>query len=152
MDFNDRATGDGAILVAITQILLAFAGGTSIFGLLNPITLVQTLLAGLIFWLLYSGVTFAISRFLLDGHGTFAPILRLTGFAYPTLLLVIFGNLLFDNTFLILLVGGAWFVAIVANGLMYLADMSLQKALVASIGGYAGVVIIQSILGGLRIF
>ena len=78
MDFNDRATGDAAILVAITQVLLAFAGGTSILGLLNPITLIQIMLAGLIFWLLYSGVTYAVSRFLLDGQGTFAPVLRLT--------------------------------------------------------------------------
>ncbi len=152
MDFNDRATGDAAILVGITQILLEFAGGTSIIGILNPITLIQALLSGAIFWLLYSGATYAISRYLLDGQGTFAPVLRVTGFAYPTMLLLIFGNLLFDNTFLILLVGGAWFVVIVASGLMYLADLSLQKALLASIGGYAAVVIIQTILGGLRVF
>ena len=152
MDFNDRATGDAAILVAITQVLLQLAGGTSIIGLLNPFTLIQALLSGFIFWLLYSGATYAISKFLLDGQGTFAPIFRVVGFAYPTMLLVIFGDLLFNSTFLILLVGGAWFVVIVASGLMYLADLSMQKALLASIGGYAAVVIIQSILGSLRIF
>ena len=152
MDFNDRATGDAAILVGVTQILLAFGTGASLLDLVNPITLITLLLSGAVFWLLYSAATFAISRFLLNGQGTFAPILRVVGFAYPTVLLTIFGNLLFDNTFLILLVGGAWFVVIVANGLTYLADLSLQNGLLASIGGYAAVVVIQSILGGLRIF
>lgn len=152
MDFNDRATGDAAILVAITQVLLAFGTGSSIINLLNPFTLISLLLSGAIFWLLYSGATFAISKFLLTGQGTFAPVLRLTGFAYPTILLTIFGNMLFDNTFLILLVGGVWFVAIVANGLMYLADLSLQNALLAAVGGYAAVVVIQAILSGIRIF
>ena len=41
MDFNDRATGDAAILVAITQVLLAFANGVSLIGLLNPATLIR---------------------------------------------------------------------------------------------------------------
>ncbi|KAA3635637.1 MAG: hypothetical protein DWP92_10710, partial [Armatimonadetes bacterium] len=41
LDFNDRATGDGAILVAITQVLLALGTGVSVGNLLrNPLDIV----------------------------------------------------------------------------------------------------------------
>lgn len=152
MDFNDRATGDAAILVGITQLLLALGTGTSVLSLINPFTFVPLLISGLFFWLMYSGATYAISRFLLDGHGTFAPVLRVAGFAYPTLLLMIFGNFLFDTFILVLIVGAGWFIVVVAYGLMYLADLSVQKGFIASIGGYAAVTIIQAILSGIRIF
>ncbi|NHZ71050.1 MAG: hypothetical protein GWP18_05355, partial [Proteobacteria bacterium] len=38
MDFNDRSTGDAAILVAVSQVLIAIGLGQSLFGLLNPLT------------------------------------------------------------------------------------------------------------------
>ncbi|MGI9666599.1 MAG: YIP1 family protein [Acidimicrobiia bacterium] len=151
MDFNDRATGDAALLVAGTQVLMALGSGRSILDLLNPFTLISLLLSGLFFWVVYSGLTYAISKYLLNGHGTFATYLRLTGFAYPTLLLIIFGNFVFDNFALVLLVGAAWFVVIVANGLTYVADIALQKGFLAAIGGYIALVVIQSIVAGIRI-
>jgi hypothetical protein len=152
MDFNDRATGDAAILVAITQVLLVLGTGTSLGSLLNPLNLNQILISGLFFWVIYSGATYLISRYLLDGHGTYAIYLRITGFAYPTLLLVIFANLFLDSPLLILIAGGAWFVVIVANGLTYTADLPLQKAFTAAIGGYVAITIIQQILSSVRIF
>ena len=152
MDFNDRATGDAALLVAITQVLMALGTGSSIVDLINPFRLVSLLLSGLFFWLVYSGLTYAIAKYLLDGHGTFATYLRITGFAYPTLLLVIFSNFIFDNTALILITGAAWFVVIVANGVTYVADIPIVRAFGAAIGGYAALVVLQSILSGLRIF
>lgn len=152
MDFNDRATGDAAILVAITQILLAIATGVSLLGLLNPVTLIRIMIAGLIFWLIYSGATYAIVRFIFEGSGTYPFYLRVSGFAYPTLLMTIFGNFLFDNFALILLVGAALFIVVVATGVSYVADIDRAKAYGAAIGGYAAVVVIQTILGSLRIF
>ena len=161
MDFNDRATGDGAILVAITQVLLALGTGSSLIDLLNPLTLIQLLISGLFFWLLYSGATYAIARFLFDGHGSYAFYLRVTGFAYPTLLVLIFAEFLLggvdlpilgDAFPLVLILGAAWFVVIVANGITYIADLPLQKAFASAIGGYVVVVILQAILSGLRIF
>ena len=151
MDFNDRATGDAAILVAITQVLLVLGTGTSLGTLINPINLIQVLISGLFFWVIYAGATYLIARYLLDGHGAYAIFLRITGFAYPTLLLVIFTSL-FLSWPLDLVVGGAWFVVIVANGLTYTADLPLQKAFVAAIGGFVAVTIIQQIVSGIRIF
>jgi Yip1 domain len=152
MDFNDRATGDAAILVAITQVLLALGTGTPITRLLNPINLISVLISGLFFWVIYSGATYLIARYLLEGHGTYAIYLRITGFAYPTLLLLIAANVFLDNFLLILLVGAAWFVIIVANGLNYTVDLPIQRAFAAAVGGYIAITIIQAILASVRIF
>jgi hypothetical protein len=152
MDFNDRATGDAAILVAGTQILLALGTGASIISLLNPFTLVSVIVAGLFFWLIYSGATYAIVRFVFDAHGEYPFYLRVTGFAYPTLLVLIFADLVFDNFALILIVGAALFVVIVSTGIAYISDLNREKAFGAAIGGYVAVTIIQTIMSGLRIF
>ncbi|MCB1246006.1 MAG: hypothetical protein KDB69_01925, partial [Acidimicrobiia bacterium] len=152
MDFNDRATGDAAILVAITQILLAIGTGTSIVHLLNPFRLLEVLISAAVFWLLYSAATWAIVRFLFDGYGSFAVYLRVAGFAFPTLLLLIFASFVTDTFFLVLLIGAAWFVVIVARGIGYISDLDATKSFLAAIGGYAAVVVVQSILSGLRLF
>jgi hypothetical protein len=152
MDFNDRATGDAAMLVAGTQLLLVLGTGTPIGDLLNPIRLISVLIAGVFFWVIYSGATYVIVRYLFDGHGGFPIYLRITGFAYPTLLLLIFANLVIDNFLLTLVVGALWFVVVVATGITYMADLTREKAFAAAIGGYVAVTIIQAILSSVRIF
>ncbi len=152
MDFNDRATGDAAMLVAGTQLLLTLGTGSSIVDLLDPILLINVLIAGVFFWVIYSGATYLIVRFLFDGHGTFAIYLRITGFAYPTLLLFIFANLVLDNFLLILVVGALWFVVIVATGIAYMADLTREKAFASAIGGYVVITIAQAILSSIRVF
>ena len=147
MDFNDRATGDAAILVAGTQVLIAVGLGLSLGQLINPLTLANVLLGGLFFWVVYSGATYGVARFLLDGHGTYAIYLRITGFAYPTLLVLVFVNLFVSNPLLVLVAGGAWFVVVVANGLAYVADLSIAKAAGAAIGGYILMIVVQTIFG-----
>lgn len=152
MDFNDRATGDAAILVVITQVLLALGLGTSLFDLLRPATLVQLLISALFAWVIYSGAVYVVSRYLLDGSGQYATYLRLTGFAYPTLLLVIFTAIFISNGTIALAVGGAWFVVVVANGLTYTVDLPLPKAFAAAIGGFVVVVIVQAVFGSILTF
>jgi hypothetical protein len=152
MDFNDRATGDAAILVAITQVLLTLGLGTSLVTLLNPATLVQILVSALFAWVIYSGAVYVVSRFLFDASGGYAIYLRITGFAYPTLLVVIFVALVVPSGFLAFILGGAWFVVIVANGLTYTVDLPMPKAAAAALGGLVLMVIAQQILGSIRSF
>ncbi len=152
MDFNDRATGDAAILVAGTQVLLSLGTGSSIGDLLNPIRLAVLVINGFFFWVIYSGAVYGVSKYLFEGHGTYAPVLRITGFAYPTVLLIIFVNLFVSSPALVLVIGGAWFVVVVANGMSYVADLAIEKAFGAAIGGYVLLVIVQTILSNLRIF
>lgn len=147
MDFNDRATGDAAILVVLTQILMTLGFGTSFVRLLNPFMLIQVLLGALFFWVVYSGGVYLIGRYLFDVSGQYAIYLRITGFAYPTLLLSVFVVLFVPNALLALILGGAWFVVIVANGLTYTVDLSIKMAAVAAVGGYVLIVIVQAIFG-----
>lgn len=158
MDFNDRATGDAAILVVVTQVLVALGLNTalglnrSLFDFLQPAALVSMLISALFTWVIYSGAVYVVSRYLLDGSGQYAIYLRITGFAYPTLLLVVFTAIFISNATLALALGGAWFVVVVANGLTYTVDLSLQKAFIAAIGGFVVVVIVQAIFGSILTF
>ena len=152
MEYNDRATGDAALLVGGTSILLALGSGATLADLINPFRLLSVVLSGFVLWLIYTGATYLISTYLLGGAGSFATFLRITGFAFPTLLVLIFANIVFDNTFLILVVGGAWFIVVVASGVMYAADLPRDRAFVAAIGGWVAYVILQAILSGIRIF
>lgn len=150
MEFNDRATGDALILVVITTVLQLIAGGTPLLGFVaNFNAVLGVIVSTIIFWLVYSGIVFAIAKYLFRGDGIFAYYLRLTGFAFPTLLLLIFTTRLPINDSLAALLGSLWFVAVVAYGSHYVADLPLSRAAVASIGGYVGWVIIASIRAGL---
>jgi len=150
MDFNDRATADGLIFVAVTRVLLLLGSGWSILGLTTNVTGLEILVTGilnaLIFWLAYSGITFAISRFLLDGDGQYAIYLRIAGFAYPTLLLIIFTRQLGIAPVAALVVGSLWFLAIVTQGVRYAGDLPIERAALAAGGGLVGWIVISSIL------
>ncbi len=152
MEFNDRATGDAAILVAVTQVLLSLGLGRSLISLLSPVTLVQLMLSALFTWVIYSGAVMLVSRLIFDSSGQYAIFLRITGFAYPTLLLVVFTSILISNASLAFLAGGVWFVAIVANGLTYTVDLPMQKAAASAIGGFVVLVVAQAILGSILSF
>ena len=151
MDFNDRATADGLIFVAVTRFLILLGSGWTILGLVSTLGTIEifvtSILNALIFWLAYSGITFAITKFLLGGSGSFAVFLRITGFAYPTLLLLIFTAQLDLPVYAALTIGFAWFIAIVTRGVTYEGDLPVPKALMAAVGGYVGWVVISSILG-----
>jgi hypothetical protein len=149
MDFNDRATGDAAMLVAGTQILIAMGLGLSLGQLIRPLVLVEILLGGLFFWVVYAGATYAVSRFLFDGHGTYAIYLRITGFAYPTLLLLVFVKRFVSDPDLAFIASGAWFVVVVANGLTYVADLPITKAAASAVGGFVLIVVVQAIFGNI---
>jgi hypothetical protein len=149
MDLNDRATGDAAVFVVVTQVLLLLAAGNSLFGLaLNLISVINVLLMALVMWLVYSGLTYASAKFIFQGDGAFATFLRITGFAYPTLLLTIFTIRVIDNGTLAFLAGSVWFVAIVTAGVRYVAELPTEKALGSAVLGLVGLVIVQAIFSG----
>ncbi|MEA2058702.1 MAG: YIP1 family protein [Actinomycetota bacterium] len=153
MDFNDRATGDGLILVVVTQLLLMLGRGVSVGSLITSLPEVAlALLNSIVMWLLYSGIVYAIVRYLFRAEGSFPFYLRLTGFAAPTLLLLIATLLLPVPAIVAVVLGSIWFVAVVAQGTHYVADLPLDRAAIAAVGGFAGVIIVMSILGSLRFF
>jgi len=154
MDFNDRATGDGLILVAVTQVLLLLGQGATLFGLAVGLpSLIGSLLSAIVFWLVYAGIVFAVTRYLLGGDIAYATVLRFAGFAYPTLLLLLFtGRLLPRLPLVAFLLGAVWFLLIVAYGVHYVADLPLGKAAVAAVGGIIGWVVVAAIFSGGFVF
>ncbi|MEA2024477.1 MAG: hypothetical protein U9N79_09340 [Actinomycetota bacterium] len=153
MDFNDRATGDALIIVAITQVLFLFAGGTSLFGLVTGLfSVLSALLATVMFWLIYSGLVYAIAVYLFRGNGHYPVYLRIAGFAFPTLLLTIATTRIFGAGLIGTLVGSLWFLLVVAYGTHYVSDLPLDRSIVAAILGWAGWIVVSTILGGFSLF
>ena len=153
MDFNDRATGDALILVAITEVLIIIAGGTPLFGLVTGLgDVLYALLSTVIFWLIYSGLVYAIAVYLFRGDGQYAIYLRIAGFAFPTLLLTIATTQIFGTGLIGVLVGSLWFLLVVAFGTHYISALPLDRSIVAAVLAWAGWIVVSSILGGLSIF
>jgi len=153
MGFNDRATGDALIIVAVTELLFLIAGGTPLFGLVTSFTAVMSsLLSTIMFWLIYSGLVYAVVAFLFRGDGHYPIYLRMVGFAFPTLLLTIASTQIFGNDLIATLVGSLWFLLVVAYGTHYVSDLPLDRSIVAAVLGWAGWIVVSTILGGLSLF
>jgi hypothetical protein len=150
MDFNDRATADGLIFVVATRFLILLGEGWTIRGLSTTLSgievLIFAMLNALIFWLVYSGIVFAVTKFLLDGSGAYATYLRVTGFAYPTLLLFVFTVRLGITRTAAFVLASAWLLVIVTRGVIYEGDVPIEKAAFAAGAGLAGWIILSAIL------
>ena len=149
MELNDRATGDGLILVGGTTVLMIIAGGTSLFGLIAGfVDVLYALISATVFWLIYSGLVYAAAVHLFRGDGRYASYLRIAGFAFPTLLLTIATTQFFDNDLIASFVGSLWFMLVVAYGTHHVSDLPLDRSILTAVLGYAGWVVISTILGG----
>jgi hypothetical protein len=153
MDFNDRATGDALILVAATEVLFLFAGGTSLFGLATSLVgVLSALLSTVMFWLIYSGLVYAAAVYLFRGAGHYPVYLRIAGFAFPTLLLMIATTKVLGGGLIGSLVGSLWFLLVVAYGTHYVSDLPLDRSIVTAVLGWAGWIVVSTILGGFSLF
>jgi hypothetical protein len=156
MDFNDRATGDALILLLIGRFLLLIGlFGFGLRSLIDPdalIAILSFMFQGLVMWLIYCGAMYAILRYLLQRTTSFALLMRITGFAYPTVLvtlaLVTFVNVGGRGTlFLVALIGGAWYIAIVARGLGYAVEIPFWNGIAVAAGAYVGYLVVARIFG-----
>jgi hypothetical protein len=149
MDFNDRATGDALILVGVTQILMfaGLAGGLrSVLNVRLWDFLIQLVLAGLVQWLLYSAIAWALVRYVVQGSGKYSTYLRFTGFAYPTTLVTLAVAIVLGETGIISFIAGfVWFLAIIARGIQYESDLSPDRAWFVAIGALGGLLIVDAI-------
>ena len=149
MGFNDRATGDALVLVAITQVLMfaGFAGGLrSVFNVGLWQLLISFVLGGLIQWLLYSAIAWAIVRYIVQAGGEYATYLRFTGFAFPTTLVSLAVAIVINDTGLLTFVAGfAWFLAIIARGVEYESDLPRSRAWAVAIGAFGGLLVVNAI-------
>ena len=153
MDFNDRATGDDDQDFGDRHQDERIAGGTPLFGLVTGLAdVLYALLSTVMFWLIYSGLVYAIAVYLFRGDGQYAVYLRIAGFAFPTLLLTIATTQIFGTGLIGVLVGSLWFLLVVAYGTHYISDLPLDRSIVAAVLAWAGWIVVSSILGGLSLF
>ncbi|MDX2467170.1 MAG: YIP1 family protein [Acidimicrobiia bacterium] len=151
MNFNDRATGDALILVGITQLLM-FAGITgglgSVFNFGAWDLLISLVLAGLVQWLLYSAIAWAIVRYVVQGSGDYANYLRFTGFAFPTTLLTLAVALVIQEAgWLPFVLGFVWFLAVIAQGIQYESGLSRDRAWLVAVGAFGGLLLADAVFG-----
>lgn len=143
MYFESSATGDALILVGATGIILALAGPASF----SVSLFFEVLINSLFMWLIVTALVWAAAKFVLDGNGEYATVLRVVGFATPTLLIWLVTVRVFDNAFGVIL-GAAWFLAVIAAGLQVVMEMPADRAWAAAGMGFAGWLLLQIILGG----
>ena len=151
IDFNDRATGDALVFVLVTRALIFLGFGGSLLRVATNKDFLEaflfSMLNALVFWLVYSGVVHVAVRHLFQASSNYAFFLRLTGFAYPTLLLAIFTFRIVTTPVLALVLAAAWLLAIVTQGVRYQAELPREKAFGAAALGLVGWVIVASIMG-----
>jgi hypothetical protein len=144
MLFNDRSTGDALVLVVATQVViwlgLGVPGGFDGF--------LRGLFGGAWLWIVFSGIAWAVARFFMQGEGSYAPVLRVAGFAFPTRLLIILVGYLEIPWQLALVLGNLWFLAVVAAGIAVLMEIPRDRAAAAAIAGLAGYILVELIFGG----
>jgi hypothetical protein len=152
MDFNDRATGDALILVLVSSLGLMLAQGFTLLGLVTSSRGINaffgSLFDSLVMWLLLSGILLFVVRSLFQAGGSYALFLRVVGFAFPTLLLVIFTSGLGLTSLVAFLLGSVWFMAIIAYGVRYGSELSLERAAFAVGLSMVLWVVVRTILSG----
>jgi hypothetical protein len=104
-------------------------------------------LSALVAWLVIAGLTWAAARFIFDSTNDYAPVLRVAGFAFPTLLVLILTLRVFGG-YLGLLAGFAWFILVLAAGTQEVMDLKREHALGAAGAGFVGWLLVQWVLGG----
>lgn len=144
MFFEGGATGDALILVAATGIILALAGPATF----SMSLLFQVLVNSLFMWLVITALVWASAKFVLEASGEYATVLRVVGFATPTLLVWLVTVRFFDSALGIIL-GALWFLAVIAAGLRVVMEMPTDRAWAAAGMGFAGWLLLQILLGGL---
>lgn len=139
MDFNDRATADALILVLFTSLfqLAADLGqvATEANTLLRLATsasginlIFEVVVQGFFFWLGFAGVLLFVVRMLYKAPAKYPLLLRVVGFAYPTLLVGIFVPSLGLPDVVSFVVGSLWFIAVVAHGVRYESDLGTARS------------------------
>ncbi|MDH3499584.1 MAG: YIP1 family protein [Acidimicrobiia bacterium] len=134
VEHDDGYTGEAGIIVAITSVLAAFG---VLFGGAGFLGFVGTIIAGLIGWFVWAGLTFVIGARLFGGTADYGEMLRVTGFAHAPHVLSIIPFAQF-----LTLLWSLW-VAIVAirQGL----DLTTGKAIAVALLGWLVMAILRSI-------
>lgn len=143
VEHDATATGQAAAVVALAAV--ASAIGAADQGLGGAI---GALVAGLLGWLVWAGVTYLIGDKLLGGTATWGELLRTLGFAQAPGLLHVLGIIPLLGP-LINLVVSFWILIAGVVAIRQALDFGTGKALITAFLGWLALVIPMMVLGGM---
>ena len=134
IESDPQATTEAVIVVAASTFLSAL--GSAIGSDRVAVNFISSIVGGLVGWLVWSGVTYAIGKSVFKGGGTFEQMLRVLGYATaPTALGVIAFIPCFGW------IGGfaGWVLSLIAG------VMAIKEAMDVELGTAIGVVVVGAI-------
>jgi hypothetical protein len=143
VEHDTTATGQAAVVVALAAVAAAigsiFRGGPGLIG---------ALVAYLVGWLLWSGITYFVGTRVFNGTATWGELLRTLGFAQaPGLLLAVaFIPLL---GWVVRLIVGIWLLATGLVAIRQALDISTGKAIGTAVLGWLASIIVNAVVFGL---
>jgi hypothetical protein len=143
VEHDTSATGQAAVVVALAAVASAigniFRGGPGI---------ISALLAYLIGWVLWSGITYFIGTRFFSGTATWGELLRTLGFAQaPAVLLV--AAIIPGLGVLVKIAVSIWLLATGLIAIRQALDISTGKAMLTALIGWVASVLVNGLVGGL---
>ncbi|HEX7121974.1 MAG TPA: YIP1 family protein [Gemmatimonadaceae bacterium] len=142
VEADTNATGQAALVVAIVAVCAAIgavgAGGRGIIG---------SVIAQIVGWLVWAGVTYLIGDKLLGGTATWGELLRTIGFAQSPGVLMLFGFIPLLGGLIRFFVG-IWVLVAGIIAIRQALDFSTGRAIGTAILGWLALAILSFVFGG----
>ena len=139
---NDlTATGQAATVVAIAAVAAAIGASRQGSG-----GVIATLLASLLGWALWAGVTYGVGTKLMDGTATWGELLRTLGFAQSPRILLVLGIIPVLGR-LVVLVVGIWTLVTGVVAIRQALDITTGKAIVTAVVSLIAIIVVTAVLG-----
>jgi hypothetical protein len=139
---NDlTATGQAATVVAIAAVAAAIGASRQGSG-----GVIATLLASLLGWALWAGVTYVVGTKLMDGTATWGELLRTLGFAQSPRILLVLGIIPVLGK-LVVLVVGIWTLVTGVVAIRQALDITTGKAIVTAVVSLIAIIVVTAVLG-----
>jgi hypothetical protein len=141
VEHDESATGQAATVVAIVAVAQGIAGiGEGGAGIIGGI------IAALLGWLIWAGITYLIGDKLLGGTATWGELLRTLGFAQAPGVLAVLAIIPFFG-WLVRLVVAIWILIAGIIAIRQALDFGTGKAVITAILGWLAIAIPMAIFG-----
>lgn len=139
VEHDTTATTQAGLVV----VLAALAQGVA-----SPSGVIYGIVAALLGWLAFAGLTYMIGTKLFKGTATWGELLRTLGFAYTVAILSILGVIPILGI-LVGLVVAIWFLVAAVVAIRQALDISTGKAVVTGLLSWVGLIVIWMVVPGI---